>query len=112
MNGACKRAGVPRIYVHRLRHTFRSQTAMAGADPIVIMKAIGHTGIKTTMIYVSLDKSYIREQVDKINAIRLLPLPAPRMKALPAPARANSGRSFAQEILAVSYPPVSAGGKQ
>jgi hypothetical protein len=63
--------------------------AMAGADPFAIMKAMGHTDIKTTMIYVSLGKSHIREQVEKLNAIRLLPPSAPRMKALPAPACAN-----------------------
>jgi len=73
LNGACKRAGVPHIRVHGLRHTFGSQMAMAGADPFAIMKAMGHTDIKTTMIYVSLGKSHIREQVEKLNAIRLHP---------------------------------------
>jgi hypothetical protein len=43
--------------------------AMAGADPFAIMKAMGHTDIKTTMIYVSLGKSHIREQVEKLNTI-------------------------------------------
>ena len=33
------------------------------------MKAMGHTDIKTTMIYVSLGKSHIREQVEKLNMI-------------------------------------------
>jgi len=84
LNSACKRAGVDHIRVHGLRHTFGSQMAMAGADPFAIMKAMGHTDIKTTMIYVSLGKSHIREQVEKLNGIRLLPPPAPRMKTLPA----------------------------
>jgi integrase len=73
LDGACKRAGVPRIHVHGLRHTFGSQMAMAGADPFAIMKAMGHADIKTTMIYVSLGKSHIREQVERLNAIRLFP---------------------------------------
>ena len=30
LNGACKRAGVTRLHVHGLRHTFGSQMAMAG----------------------------------------------------------------------------------
>ncbi len=47
--------------------------AMAGADPFAIMKAMGHADMKTTMIYVSLGKSHIREQVEKLNAIRLHP---------------------------------------
>ena len=76
LNGACKRAGVDHIRVHGLRHTFGSQMAMAGADPFAIMKAMGHTDIKTTMIYVSLGKSHIREQVEKLNAIQVLAPPA------------------------------------
>jgi len=47
----------------------RSQMAMAGADPFAIMKAMGHTDIKTTMIYVSLGKSHIREQVERLNRV-------------------------------------------
>ena len=87
LNGACDRAGVPHIRVHGLRHTFGSQMAMAGADPFAIMKAMGHTDIKTTMIYVSLGKSHIRDQVEKLNGIHLLPAPALQRvfpRALPA----------------------------
>jgi len=71
LNGACDRAGVPPIRVHGLRHTFGSQMAMAGADPFAIMKAMGHADIKTTMIYVSLGKSHIREQVERLNQIAI-----------------------------------------
>lgn len=77
LNGACARAEVPRIHVHGLRHTFGSQMAMAGADPFAIMKAMGHADMKTTMIYVSLGKSHIRDQVEKLNAI---PIPERRTK--------------------------------
>jgi hypothetical protein len=35
------------------------------------MEAMGHAGIKTTMIYVSFGKSHIREQVETLNAISL-----------------------------------------
>ena len=86
LNGACKRAGVPHIRVHGLRHTFGSQMAMAGADPFAIMKAMGHTDIKTTMIYVSLGKSHIREQVEKLNCI---PIP----KSVYTPFRVSSRSS-------------------
>jgi integrase len=63
--------------------------AMAGADPFAIMKAMGHSDLQMTMHYVSLGKSHIREQVEKLNSIQLLPSLAPRMKALPAPACVN-----------------------
>ncbi len=89
LNGACARAGVPHIRVHGLRHTFGSQMAMAGADPLAIMKAMGHTDIKTTMIYVSLGKSHFRDQVEKLNAIPLLSPPASKMKDLPTPPSFN-----------------------
>jgi integrase len=69
LSGACARVGVQRIHVHALRHTFSSQLAMAGADPLAIMKAMGHGDIKTKMICVSLGKSHIRDQVDKLNSI-------------------------------------------
>ena len=35
--------------------------------------AIEHKDIKTTMNYVSLGKSHIREQVEKLTTIQLLP---------------------------------------
>lgn len=57
-------------------HTFGSQMAMAGADPFAIMKAMGHADIKTTMIYVSLGKSHIREQVERLNTIHVPRAPA------------------------------------
>ena len=41
--------------------------AMGGDDPIAIMKAMGHTGIKTTIIYTALGKSHIRERVEWIR---------------------------------------------
>lgn len=50
--------------------------AKAGADPFAIMKAMGHTDIKTTMIYVSLGKFHIRDQVEKLNAIQIPSHPA------------------------------------
>ena len=53
--------------------------AMAGADPFAIMKAMGHADIKTTMIYVSLGKSHIREQVERLNGIQVPP-PSPAAK--------------------------------
>ena len=62
---------------------------MAGADPFAIMKAMGHTDMKTTMIYVSLGKSHIREQVEKLNAIWLIPPPTQEIRALPVAACAN-----------------------
>jgi hypothetical protein len=60
--------------------------AMAGADPFAIMKAMGHTDIKTTMIYVSLGKSHIRDQVERLNSI---PTPKSAYKSSRVPARSS-----------------------
>jgi integrase len=80
LNRAYEPAGVPNIRIHGLRHTFGSRMAMAGgADPFAIMNAMGHTDIKTTMIYVSLGMSNIREQAEKLNSIHLLPSSTPRI---------------------------------
>jgi hypothetical protein len=40
--------------------------------PAAIMAAMDHTDIKTAMINVSLGKSHIREEVEKLNTIPLL----------------------------------------
>jgi len=45
--------------------------AMAGVDPFAIMKAMAHADMKTTMIYVSLGKSHIKDQVEKLNGIKV-----------------------------------------
>ncbi len=66
--------------------------AMAGANPFAIMMAMGHADMKTTMIYVSLGKSHIRDRVEKLNAIPLLAPPTSKMKALPPPPLIVSGR--------------------
>jgi len=53
------------------------------------MKALWHSDLQMTMHYVSLGKSHIRDQVEKLNAIHLLPPPAKPIKAPPAPACGN-----------------------
>jgi len=47
------------------------------------MKAIGDTDIKTTMIYVSLGKSYIGEKVEKLNGISVPPPPVKKKASSP-----------------------------
>jgi len=44
--------------------------------PAAIMKALGHSDLQMTTHYVSLGKSHIRDQVEKLNTIPLLPPPA------------------------------------
>ncbi len=73
--------------------------AMAGADPFAIMKATGDADMKTNMIYVSLGKSHLRDQVEKLNAIPPLSPPTSKMKALPPPSFNRVGYMFTVEHL-------------
>lgn len=47
-----KRAGLPIIGVHALRHTFCSRLAGLGVDPYTIQHLAGHQDIATTMRYI------------------------------------------------------------
>jgi hypothetical protein len=69
--------------------------AMAGADPFAIMKAMGHTDIKTTMVYVSLGKSHIRDQVEKLNAIQIPTLEVHKVGTSRPVLTLTNGSSFA-----------------
>ena len=77
---------------------YRFDMGTTGANSFAIMQSMGHTDIKTTMIYVSLGKSHIREHVEKLNGIYLHPTAAPRMNALPAPACINKERKVAPKL--------------
>ena len=65
--------------------------SMSGENPFaIIMKATGHADIKTMMIYVSLGKSNIREQVEKLNGIPVTVPVVSKSKSLPATASATT----------------------
>lgn len=50
-----KKAGIDRkILIHDLRHTFGSQSTMAGVDPFTLKELMGHKHIQTTQRYVHL----------------------------------------------------------
>jgi integrase len=57
----CERAGVPGARVHDLRHAFGTTLADAGFHPKVIQKALRHSRMATTEIYVHAAKEVNRE---------------------------------------------------
>jgi integrase len=50
----CRRAGVVRLSMHGLRHTFASQLVMKGVPIRAVQELLGHADIQTTMRYAHL----------------------------------------------------------
>lgn len=65
-----KKAGLPRMRFHDLRHACASLLLAQGVSPRVIMETLGHSEIGTTMnIYGHVLPSLQREAADKIGAV-------------------------------------------
>lgn len=61
----CKEAGVPKIRLYDLRHTFASTMLLEGYELYVVSKMMGHQSIKTTAdIYAHLDRN-VRKEINK-----------------------------------------------
>lgn len=65
---AQKKAALSKIIrFHDLRHTFASHFMMNGGNIYTLQKLLGHTDIKTTMIYAHLDNQFLKEATEIIN---------------------------------------------
>ncbi|AYF43740.1 putative integrase [Halobacteriovorax sp. BALOs_7] len=61
-------AGLSKIIrFHDLRHTFASHFMMNGGNLYTLQKLLGHTDIKTTMIYAHLDKDFMIEAANVVS---------------------------------------------
>lgn len=66
------KAGIPakdgrNVHFHDLRHTFASYLAMANVDIYRIKELLGHSDIKTTMIYAKIKTEHLKKDIDKLN---------------------------------------------
>ena len=60
------RAAVENVHPHRFRRTFATMALKKGMDVEEIQQVLGHQNINTTMIYVNVDKSSVKEKYKNI----------------------------------------------
>lgn len=63
----CRRAGVPVVTLHALRHTCVSLLLSMGAPPRVVMEIVGHSALEMTMnVYGHVDLDSRRDALDRL----------------------------------------------
>ena len=62
-----QRAGLPRIRIHDMRHSFISNLVAAGVDLHTVKELAGHRDIQTTVKYSHLAPGQKRESIDRMN---------------------------------------------
>ena len=67
LNYALKRAELPRIRVHDLRHTFAANFMMSGGNILSLQKILGHSDLKMTMRYAHLAPDFLQQEIEKLD---------------------------------------------
>jgi integrase len=65
---AVKRAGIPHVRFHDLRHTFASHLVMGGVDIRTVQELMGHKDIRMTMRYAHLATTHIKNAVTILDS--------------------------------------------
>jgi site-specific recombinase XerD len=58
--------GYEPAHIHDFRHTFGSMLASQGVDLVTIKSLMGHSDIKTTMIYLHYSPSHMEDAIEKL----------------------------------------------
>lgn len=58
-------AGIQGASVHSLRHTFGTQHVAKGTSLRTVQEALGHKGLKTTSVYVSLAREVMNKEMQE-----------------------------------------------
>jgi integrase len=64
-----KKGGLEGFKLHSLRHTFATMLVSRGVDIYHVSKLLGHSDIRTTMIYGKASVEALRMSVEKLNAL-------------------------------------------
>lgn len=63
----CMNIGIEPANIHTFRHTFASHLIMKGVDLPTVQKLMGHSDIKTTMIYAHLAPEHLKSAIEKLE---------------------------------------------
>lgn len=66
---ACRKADVPNLRLHDLRHTFASYLAMGGFNLRAIQRLLGHKDIRMTARYAHLSADHLQQAVKSLDAV-------------------------------------------
>lgn len=77
-----RKAGVPHVTVHALRHSFGAHLRMAGVNLSDIADLMGHKDLATTQIYAKVQQDHLREVIAKLSPFAI-DAPSQTPKALP-----------------------------
>jgi len=80
-----EQAGLGEFKLHSLRHTFACRLIASGVDIYTVSKLLGHSDLKTTMIYAKVELGTLQNAVDKLQGLDETDFPATSdVKVLPA----------------------------
>jgi len=67
---ACEKAGIQGVTLHALRHTFGTRLVASGIDLRTVQELMGHSSIKTTMIYAHVVEGNKHAAIARLNNYR------------------------------------------
>jgi integrase/recombinase XerD len=70
ISGCARRAGIGAMSPHRLRHSFGSNLADAGAGLDEIATLMGHASMSSSQVYLHPDPARLREAVERVRSPR------------------------------------------